>query len=851
MLADRIAAGGLPAALGGARRLHIYGLTTLRARRRLFEALGAQRAVEVFVYLAHEEEAGEWEALAAEVEVLDDAPPPRPAVQPAPDGRREFEWIACKVKELLSAGACAPHEIAVVARTGRDDTRRAHEVLSAAGIPNTARIRCPFAEIPALKAVLALFRGAARGWTYRPLRHVLESAYFDLDVDLRAIDYIACQRRVEGLARWSVQLCRLQERVAAADDDWEYRKHGLALDRLRRDCKRFDAFRARAEKLSEARPLADWVTLTRSLLDPGWFDFRSRICHSDAGRRGAAAGESGGEGDGDGWRWAIVRLDQRGVERLDRLLRDWPELEPGAEPLELREWYVRLRRFLESNELALTTPLATGVQVLEAHEAALFPFKHSFVVHANDGEFPRRAPTGVILSEDERSALAARTGLPLTHRDLWHRRERALWRAVTRNPDVTITYRTADPNGVPLLPSLMIPQEAIDESREIPRTRYTWPVAFNRAQARRRAAARLAKVKKSGEAGPIRVAEPGALRHAVLAAYADSQRREGPSGSGREAGTLNPWNGELRDPWVLHYLERRFGDDRFWSASRLETYAECPFLFFIETVLRLQEMEEAEEATSPLTFGSVAHELLERFYPELLKGRFPGAYDEAAAQLFERVAQEAFDEMERDDSSWLGIPPLWAVTRRDLRQRVSEYLEWELPRFGDWRPHEFELEFGRDRVAEIEGLDLDGRPRRLRVIGRIDRVDVKGGGAGAGAVYRILDYKSKSVPAKTHYEQGVVQIPIYMKALAALTGGRVEYGGYCSIKDQKEAGQAEWGDPNFERAIRIAMTIPARVRAGKFEPQAAGALSRWPSYWPGLEVVRVKAILKGRCRFDE
>ncbi len=343
IVADRIAEGRLPDALNGARRLHVYGLTSIRTRRRLIEALRDQQDVEVVLYLSLEDEPGEWDDFGAKVELLP-GDTSEPEVQPVPDGRREFEWIACKVKELLASGAAASHEIALVARTGREDTRGAHEILNSAGIPNTARIRSPLAEIPALKALLGLFRAAARGWKYRPLRHVLENSYFNLNVDLRSIDYIARKRRVEGLGRWAAELNRLRDVVATTEDDWRYRKEGLFSNRLERDCESFEQFRKQVEELSAPRPLAGWVELTRKLLNPGWFDFRSRLCSDDGGR------------------YEIVRLDQRGVERLDRMLQDWPELEEGGEAIEPAEWYARLRRLLESNELALTTPLQTGVQ---------------------------------------------------------------------------------------------------------------------------------------------------------------------------------------------------------------------------------------------------------------------------------------------------------------------------------------------------------------------------------------------------------------------------------------------------------------------------------------------------------
>lgn len=127
LIADRIDAGELPNAINGAKLLHIYALYTARSRRRLLEALARQHDVEVIVHTR-----GDTEDVRALITCSADARADeyaKPVVQPAPDGARELQWIAGEVKKLLLSGEAEPHEIAVVARTGLHDTRRALRVL--------------------------------------------------------------------------------------------------------------------------------------------------------------------------------------------------------------------------------------------------------------------------------------------------------------------------------------------------------------------------------------------------------------------------------------------------------------------------------------------------------------------------------------------------------------------------------------------------------------------------------------------------------------------------------------------------------------------------------------------------
>src|SRR5690606_4633950 len=136
IIADAIDAGGLRDAIGGAERLHVYGLYSARTRGALLRALSAQQEVAVTIYVPME--ATEFDELGP-VETLDRTESPPIFVQPAPDAVRELQWVAARVKALLLAGA-EPHEVAVIARTGREDTRAAYRHLESAGIPCSARI---------------------------------------------------------------------------------------------------------------------------------------------------------------------------------------------------------------------------------------------------------------------------------------------------------------------------------------------------------------------------------------------------------------------------------------------------------------------------------------------------------------------------------------------------------------------------------------------------------------------------------------------------------------------------------------------------------------------------------------
>ena len=791
LVAERIDAGMLPTALNGATALHIYGLYSGRARDRLLRALARQSEVDVVVYTTSA--ANDFSEYATSV---DDLPAAAPStfVQPAPDANRENQWVALQVKRLIVEQGIRPHDIAVVARTGAQDTRRAMQALERIGVPATARVRTRLSEVSALKAVLELFRGSAQDWSYRVLRNLLASPYFRFHIDLRPFDAIACQARPCSLEQWEHELIALIDRLENKEDP-EGRRIGLRVERVRKDLERFQALRRELEPLDGDKPLGEWMQIARRFLSERRYRFRHRVCDSPDARQD------------------VVRIDQRGVHRFEALLSEWASSDDTAELLSPRDWFRSVRALLEWQELVLTTPGQKGVQVLEAHDAALAPFSAVFLLHANDGEFPKSAPTGGLFSQEERAQLRT-LGLPIDDRRSTLARERVLWSAVCGNA-VTITYRTTDPNGTPLLPSLLVPPH--DPATELPRT--------------------FVQGEGDVEGELFGTADVAGMRRSIVRAYAET-RRGAPE---RTVSPISPWNGQLRDPWLLNWLSDRYNSSYVWSVSQLQTYTACPFFFLVERVLGLKAIEEADEDTNALASGGVAHEVLERYYKELI-GQSAPTFDHAH---FIDLAGSVFRKWE-NEGHWLGLPALWEQRRLWLLQTLCRFVEWDLEKHlvkgqSVWA---CEYAIGDDDGVELSGKDVHHAMQRMKLRGRIDRIDSKRG------ELEVVDYKSGKMPSgKDGYADGaVLQGPVYMHALQQ-QGHNAVKSLYRSIKEQKNGAALKIDDPQFARALAIAFSVPERVRGGTFECALAESAKDWSSWHPDGSIRRTSAVVEG-SRFD-
>ncbi|MEE8488447.1 MAG: PD-(D/E)XK nuclease family protein, partial [Gemmatimonadota bacterium] len=587
----------------------------------------------------------------------------------------------------------------------------------------------------------------------------------------------------------------------------------------------------------------DWIELTRQITGGSKFGFRERLCR--------VVGE----------RYDVVRLDQRAVSLLDSLLHEWKGLVRGGSRFPASEWHDRLRRLLQANELALTTPVQEGVQILEAHEAALTPFSHVFLLHANDGEFPRPVQGGGVFSERESLALR-RSGLPLEDRALGLRRERSLWRAVTAGCSVTVTYRTATSAGVPLLPSLMVPKHeaAITLSEIAPGSEL--PEAISPAEQRTRDVLAVARKRRGGKQSVIKVVDVHSVRHAVLAAFAEELRAGSldalpgieealrlPAGLARPVSECaHAYAGWLRDPVVLASLTESFGPDYVWSASQLEQYAVRPFDFLLGRILHINDRSEVEEDTGPLASGTIVHAVL-----EALHRRFLESGSESLAGIepqLEEVCRDVFDKVEQEADLWLGVPSIWRLRREHIREVIRGFVNWDVRSLEKMkaRPIAVEHEFGSDESARVrlEGLDICRQPAELLLAGRIDRVDrTESGGL------RIIDYKLNKPPANGRLKDGaLLQSALYMRAWEHVSGTAVDEALFLSVRHPGQGSRSGLSAKQVDDVLPFALSIPARVRAGLFEPVQAKSVSKISFWQAGRDVTRTERVLRSGNRFE-
>jgi len=221
-----------------------------------------------------------------------------------------------------------------------------------------------------------------------------------------------------------------------------------------------------------------------------------------------------------------------------------------------------------------------------------------------------------------------------------------------------------------------------------------------------------------------------------------------------------------------------FGGDPV-SASRLETLAETPYVYFLEYVLGIEPLDEPaledEPWLTPLRRGSILHETFEHFMRGL-DGRRPSPQD---ADTLRALLDERIDE------ATARVAPRSQVeeeaARRQLRRDAMVFLRAEIDHTRAYDPEGFEVGFGmgpRRRQPQDEGrVSLTIGPRQLPLRGRIDRIDRSPSGGLA-----IWDYKTgraSSYEEDDPLQEGAhLQWALYAYALQSLRGESVDESGY-------------------------------------------------------------------------
>ncbi|WP_413290220.1 PD-(D/E)XK nuclease family protein [Bdellovibrio sp. HCB337] len=214
------------------------------------------------------------------------------------------------------------------------------------------------------------------------------------------------------------------------------------------------------------------------------------------------------------------------------------------------------------------------------------------------------------------------------------------------------------------------------------------------------------------------------------------------------------------------------------SASQIERYLECPFVFAAQKVFKLQDHPDLDLDEDARSKGTLAHALFEKL-----------TYPEFRAEITDVEMDAVLEELRIQEKITLADPRLWASMKRRYLALGRRFVNFEK----EWRrefPDTLTIAAEKDFVfyfnpqnGEVHREALEGT---LKFSGKIDRIDRH----RQNSNHVVIDYKSSHAAYKNHsawFENRELQLLFYMwaleKELLSEITGEVVGAFYYSFKD--------------------------------------------------------------------
>lgn len=662
----------------------------------------------------------------------------------ASDADDEIRAVVREVVSELGAGTKA-HRLAICVSSQDPYVRTTHALLRGAGVTFNGRGGIPIAEHSCARAFSALLDLPARGFPRAQVFEVLSTWPMRQigsgdPAPLVAWERISRSANIAG--------------GGTVPDTWSSRLHSFVeqpRNAQQRDAaQQLDAFvttlATRLDGIDRAATWDEVATLSLELLT-------------------ALMGELD---DIRAWE----HDERRAYVTLVQVLRDLRSLDAYRPPKGLTELQDILATELES-AIPRVGKFGEGVFVGPIDQARGLDLDRIWVVGLSEDLFPGRPREGALLPEHLRRVTP---GL-LTARDRVDRLDRALTHAFSTATQVTASFARGD---------LRASTERLPSRLLLPSLRHLVGLPTLAATGWDRAPSVDTVVEcPSHAAGIVGAPAPAteqewAMRGVLAApdqlddpAYHAARRLL----AGRRGTAFTRYDGNLSEAEGLPNLAD--GVSRV-APTTLERFADCPFAYFIQYLLKVKPVEEpvANAAIEPFALGNLFHHAMDRFInAELAADSLPAAGEpwtpvqhERMVEIVRTVIAEA---RERGD---LGHPTLWGFQEATVLRELAALVVED----GRWRggvgaaPVAAELRFG-FTGAEHPAAEFDVADGTMLFVGSADKVDVS-----ADTIY-VTDMKTgnpdrfrkiapKRGTANPTVDGTKLQLPVYAKAALAAYG---------------------------------------------------------------------------------
>ncbi len=210
-----------------------------------------------------------------------------------------------------------------------------------------------------------------------------------------------------------------------------------------------------------------------------------------------------------------------------------------------------------------------------------------------------------------------------------------------------------------------------------------------------------------------------------------------------------------------------------FSATQLESYAKCPYKYFVENILRLETIAEPMEELEAFEYGSLIHSILYEFYTKLKEKGIvlsdcSNEEFKSAEELLFKIAERRFDELNLNpEFSFYEREKLLGINGKRTQSLLYKFLEEERKNDDGYVPEFFELSFGKVKEEKYSKKFKEGViAGSVKLKGKIDRIDIN----EKEKTLKVIDYKlGGTKPTAEDLSTGIsLQLPLYLFAAKEL-----------------------------------------------------------------------------------
>ena len=487
---------------------------------------------------------------------------------------------------------------------------------------------------------------------------------------------------------------------------------------------------------------------------------------------------------------SLPPVEQDNLNTLKTALQELANLDTVEESADLDAFRTALDEAL-NRAAARAGALGEGLFVGSVRFAAGMRFEKVYLVGMAEGLVPPQPPDDPLLPHSERE----RAGLPLrsTAAERYHYLAAAAagrTRVLTYARSDNIAQREQHPSrwfleeatrlyGSHVYPSMLSNPRDLAQLREQPWFEEVVSAqhGINTVSTSQSADIHdydLHRLSQWRQAGNAIDAHHLARSEPVLARALEMQRA-------RSEAPLTLWDGDLSSVPSPSGRTGRSSPEVF-SPTRLQTWATCPFRYFLANKLGIAAPEQPEDVASisALERGSLLHAILERFIQAVQRqGAIPPPdqpWTGDHRRLLFKIAEKAFQQAEQRGVT--GKPLLWELARDEMLSDLEKFLKEDakLRKKHGVSPHAVESAFGfsgnEDETPPQSVVWSSARTGTLRFRGFIDRIDL----SPSGDTALVLDYKTGGTSNyanmnKDPLQRGKrLQLPVYGLAARQLLG---------------------------------------------------------------------------------